>query len=489
MARRDDYGMALVPPHNVDAEQAVLGGLMLARDAYGRIADRLSPDDFYRADHRMIFEAIRALAESKPPQPYDAVTLGNWFEARGQDEAVAGGAYLVELASTTPSAANIEAYAAIVRDKAQMRRIIDAGTRMVGTAFQPEGRDSLEVIAAAQADLSGILQSEPEDMLEGCDAADQAMAAIRKRRDEKPTDGSQSIAGLSTGIADLDAEINGLEGGFVYVIAGRPGMGKSTLAQNFAEAVAIKQRRAVDLFTYEMPVKQYTERMLCSQSGVSSGRLRRADLEDVDMRELERARVRLSASPWRIAMPNTRNVRFVCAQSRRKHSQTRRGLIVVDYLQLMQADTRARRYDSRNDEITQISGALKQLAVELNVPVVVLSQLSREVEKRADKRPQMADLRDSGAIEQDADVILFVYRDEYYNRDSRDAGTAEIIIGKQRSGPSGHTVRVKCDMQTFRFSQLPFDWEPARREPKEGKPRGKRTGGGFDAANARTGEE
>lgn len=489
MARRDHHeaDFVRVPPHHAEAEQAVLGGLMLAPDAYARIADRLSPEDFYRADHRAIFEAIRALSESKPAKPCDAVTVGEWMEARGLGDNVSG-AYLIELSNTTPSAANIEAYAAIVRDKAQLRRVIDAGARMIDSAYRPDGRDSLEVIASGQADLSGILQSVPEDMLEGCDAADLAMDAIRKRREQKPIDGTQSIAGLSTGIADLDAEINGLEPGFVYVIAGRPGMGKSTLAQNFAEAVAIRQRRAVDIYTYEMPVKQYTERMLCSQSGVSSGRLRRADLEDVDMRELERARTRLSATPWRIAMPKSRNVRFVCAQSRRKHAQSRRGLVVIDYLQLMEADTRARRYDSRNDEITQISGSLKQLAIDLNAPVVVLSQLSREVEKRADKRPQMSDLRDSGAIEQDADVILFVYRDEYYNRDSRDAGTAEIIIGKQRSGPSGHTVRVKCDMPTYRFSQLPFDWEPARREPKERKPRAS-NGGGFDAASARAGDE
>ena len=444
-----------IPPQSIDAEQAVLGGIMLAHDGYAAVRGIVCAEDFYRRDHRLIFQAISELDEKK--RPYDAVTLGEWFGSLGIGEEVDGGAYLIELASSTPSAANIVAYAHIVKDKATLRKAIDVGTAIVNAGFHPDGRSSDEVLALAQGLVGGLYQDTPDEMMPGFDAVEATVKRVKDRREIREISGS-AIAGISCGIHDLDEKINGLEGGGLYVIAGRPGMGKSTLAQNMAEHIAMKLKKPVDIFSYEMPEWQYTERMIIAESGLQSSLVRCGNLNDADWDQFRRAANRVSAAPWNIAMPKTRDARHIGNQARRLHAKKKRGAIIVDYLQLLKFATKG----NRNDEIGEITGSLKQLAMDLDCPVIVLAQLNRELEKREDKRPVLGDLRDSGSIEQDADVVLFVYRDDYYNKNSKFSGTAEIIIGKQRSGESGDMVRVACDLPRYRFSQLPFDWEPPR---------------------------
>jgi len=459
MTRYDDGRIEglRIPPQSIEAEQNVIGGAMLAADGFAKIAGAVSADDFYRRDHQLIFQAIEELADKR--QPIDWVTIGAWFEAQGLSEMVGGGSYLVDVASNTASAANIVAYAKIVKDNSILRKAVNAGTEIVNAAFSPDGRDVDEILAFAHGQVADLYQSTPDEMMPSYEAVAMTVKRIEERRTHRIETGS-AIAGISTGIHDLDIEINGLEGGCLYFIGGRPGMGKSTLAQNIAEYIPMQLKKPADIFTYEMPEHQYTERMIVSQSRISSRLVRTGEIDEVDWAEFRRAANRVSAAPWCIGMPKTRDARYIFNQSRRAHARKKRGVIIVDYLQLLTFPGA----ENRNGEISKITGGLKQLAINLNVPVVVLSQLSRDIEKRADKRPMLSDLRDSGSIEQDADVVMFLYRDDYYNKESRYAGTAEIIIAKQRNGEAGRTVRVGCDLSRFRFSQLSMDWEPLRLE-------------------------
>ncbi|HEY0310634.1 MAG TPA: replicative DNA helicase [Luteimonas sp.] len=439
-----------VPPQSIEAEQAVLGGLMLAPDAFDRIADVLTDDDFYRRDHQLIFRAIRELAEKN--RPYDAVTLGEWFESMGQSEQVAGGAYLVELASTTPSAANIAAYAEIVRDKAVLRQLIEVGTGIVNNGFQPDGRETREILDAAESSVLAIAEHSAKgrmDYVSVHSALAEAFDVLQKRFES-----GGSVTGLPTGYTEFDEMTAGLQPTDLLILAARPSMGKTTLALNMAEYAAMKSKQPVAIFSMEMSASQLALRLISSVGRINATRLRTGQLEDEDwsrvtsaIRLLREARIFIDDEP-------ALSPEKLRAKARRIKKEHGLGLIVIDYLQLMAVPGNS---ENRATEISEISRSLKGLAKELNVPVIALSQLNRSLETRTDKRPMMADLRESGAIEQDADVIVFIYRDEYYNKEnSQDKGLAEIIIGKQRNGPTG-SIKLKFFGEYTRFDNLAHD--------------------------------
>jgi replicative DNA helicase len=439
-----------VPPQSVEAEQAVLGGLMLAPEAYDRIADQLVDGDFYRRDHQLIYRAIRELAEKN--RPYDAVTLGEWFESQGLAEQVAGGAYLIELASTTPSAANIVAYAEIVRDKAVLRQLIEVGTGIVNDGFQPEGRDSGEILASAEQQVFAIAEAGARgrsDFVPVNKAMSEAFDVLQTRYAN-----GGGITGMPTGYTEFDEMTAGLQPTDLLILAARPAMGKTTFALNIAEYAAIKTKKAVAVFSMEMSASQLALRLISSNGRVNATRLRTGQLEDEDWSRVSSAIRMLKESKIFIDDTPALSPEVLRAKSRRLKREHDLGLIVIDYLQLMAVPGNS---ENRATEISEISRSLKGLAKELNVPVIALSQLNRSLETRTDKRPVMADLRESGAIEQDADVIIFIYRDEYYNKESSpDKGLAEIIIGKQRNGPTG-SLKLKFFGEYTRFDNLSHD--------------------------------
>jgi replicative DNA helicase len=439
-----------LPPQSVEAEQAVLGGLMLAPEAFDRIADKLEERDFYRRDHQLIYRAIRELAEKS--RPYDAVTLGEWFESQGLAEQVAGGAYLVELASGTPSAANITAYADIVRDKSILRQLIEVGTGIVNDGFQPEGRESNEILAKAEQEVFAIAEAGTRgraDFVPVNRAMAEAFDVLQKRYE---TGGG--ITGLPTGYTEFDEMTAGLQPTDLLILAARPSMGKTTLALNMAEYAAMKTRKAVAVFSMEMSASQLALRLISSVGRVNATRLRTGELEDEDWSRVHSAIRLLRDAKVFIDDTPALSPEVLRSKARRLKREHDLGLIMIDYLQLMAVPGNN---ENRATEISEISRSLKALAKELNVPVIALSQLNRSLETRTDKRPVMADLRESGAIEQDADVIVFIYRDEYYNKEnSTDKGLAEIIIGKQRNGPTG-SFKLKFFGEYTRFDNLAHD--------------------------------
>jgi replicative DNA helicase len=438
-----------VPPHSIEAEQAVLGGLMLAPEAYDRINDKLNDVDFYRRDHQLIYRAISELAEKS--RPYDAVTLGEWFESQGLAEQVADGAYLVELASTTPSAANIVAYAEIVRDKAVMRQLIEVGTAIINDGFQPDGRDSAELLAKAEQDVFAIAEAGARgrtDFTAVNTALKEAFEVLQNRFEN-----GGSITGLPTGYHEFDEMTAGLQPTDLLILAARPAMGKTTLALNIAEYAAIKSKKAVAVFSMEMSASQLALRLISSNGRVNATRLRTGQLEDEDWSRVTSAIRMLKETKIFIDDTPALSPDVLRSKARRLKREHDLGLIVIDYLQLMAVPGNS---ENRATEISEISRSLKGLAKELNVPVIALSQLNRSLETRTDKRPVMADLRESGAIEQDADVIIFIYRDEYYHKDSADKGLAEVIIGKQRNGPTG-SLKLKFFGEYTRFDNLAHD--------------------------------
>ena len=440
-----------VPPHSIEAEQAVLGGLMLAPEAYDRINDKLTANDFYRRDHQLIYRAISELAEKS--RPYDAVTLGEWFESQGHMDLVAGGAYLVELASTTPSAANIAAYAEIVRDKAVMRQLIEVGTEIVNDAFQPEGKESDEMLAIAEQKVFAIAEQGARgrtDFVAMNDALKDAFEVLRVRSESGGT-----VTGLPTGYTEFDMMTAGLQPTDLVILAARPAMGKTTFALNIAEYAAIKSKKAVAVFSMEMSAGQLAMRLISSVGRINATRLRTGQLEDEDWSRVTSA-IRILKDQAKVFIDDTPGLSpdVLRSKARRLKREHDLGLIVIDYLQLMSVPGNN---ENRATEISEISRSLKGLAKELNVPVIALSQLNRSLETRTDKRPVMADLRESGAIEQDADMIVFIYRDDYYNKEtSPDKGLAEIIIGKQRSGPTG-SCKLRFFGEYTRFDNLSHD--------------------------------
>ena len=435
-----------VPPHSIDAEQAVLGGLMLDERAWERIADKLGEHDFYRKDHRLIFRAIGELSNKN--LPCDAVTLGEWFESNGLAELVGGTSYVIQLANSTPSAANIAAYAEIVREKSILRQLIDAGTEIVGDGFQPEGRSSQEILETAEQKVFHIAESGArgkKGFVQMRSAVKEAFQILHQRYESKG-----SVTGLATGFADLDEMTAGLQPSDLIIVAARPSMGKTALAVNMAEHAALKSKKAVAIFSMEMSASQLAFRLISSLGRINQQHLRTGDIQEEEWPRVTSAITLLSEAKIFIDDTPALSPAELRARARRLKREHDVGLIVIDYLQLMQVPGNK---ENRATEISEISRSLKAMAKEMNIPVIALSQLNRSLEQRTDKRPVMSDLRESGAIEQDADVILFIYREEVYDKESPKKGSAELIIGKQRNGPIG-TVNLTFLGQYTRFESI-----------------------------------
>ncbi|MDH5184427.1 MAG: replicative DNA helicase [Gammaproteobacteria bacterium] len=420
-----------VPPHSIEAEQSVLGGLMLDNATWDQIADLLIEEDFYRRDHRLIYRAVSELGEVGTP--FDVITLSEWLGSRDLLDNAGGLAYLGTLAKNTPSAANIKAYASIVRERSVMRQLIHVGTDISNAGFNPEGRNAAELLDMAEQHVFAIA----EKGARGKQGFQSINALLTKAVDRIDTLFHQdnAITGLSTGFSDFDDMTSGLQKSDLVIVAGRPSMGKTTFAMNLAENAAIKGKVPVAVFSMEMPGESLAMRMISSLGRVNQQAVRSGKLEDDDWNRITSAVGILNDSQIFIDDTAALNPMEVRARARRIKREHGLGLIVIDYLQLMQSAKG--NGENRATEISEISRGLKALAKELEVPVIALSQLNRSLEQRPNKRPVMSDLRESGAIEQDADVIVFIYRDEVYNEDSPDKGTAEIIIGKQRNGPIG----------------------------------------------------
>jgi replicative DNA helicase len=419
-----------VPPHSLQAEQAVLGGLMLDNNSWDAVADRVTEEDFYRRNHRLIFRGIAQLAERN--DPFDAITLSEWLEQNRLLEDTGGLAALGRLAQDTPSAANIQAYADIVRENSIMRQLIEVGNKIANSAFATEGRDSSALLDHAESLVFEIAERGKRGRRGFRDIRSLLGAAVD--RIDKLFQQDDPITGVPTGFTDIDEMTAGLQPADLIIVAGRPSMGKTTLAMNFAENAAIKHRLPVAIFSMEMPGEQLALRMMSSLGHIDQHKVRTGKLDDDDWPRLTSAVSLLDSAPLFIDDTPALSPMELRARARRLKREHDLGLVIIDYLQLMQvAGTR----ENRATEISEISRNLKALAKELNVPVIALSQLNRSLEQRTDRRPVMSDLRESGAIEQDADVIMFIYRDEVYNEESPQKGLAEVIIGKQRNGPVG----------------------------------------------------
>ena len=436
-----------VPPHSIQAEQAVLGGLMLENGAWDQVADRVGQRDFYRREHQLIFQAVAALAERG--KPFDVVTLAEELDHKGELNGAGGFAYLGALANDTPSAANIRAYADIVREHSVVRQLIRVGTEIADSGYRPDGRRVPELLDSAEQKVFEIAQQKARDSAGFVPIKNLLTKAVN--RIELLYERDDPITGVSTGFNDLDDMTSGLQPADLVVIAGRPSMGKTSFAMNIAENVAIKSKLPVAVFSMEMPGEALTLRMISSLGRIDQHRVRTGRLEDPEWARLTSAVSLLAEAPIFIDDMAALTPTEVRARARRLVREAGSlGLIVIDYLQLMQAPSEG---ETRATEISIISRSLKALAKELNVPVIALSQLNRNLEQRPNKRPVMSDLRESGSIEQDADIVIFIYRDEVYNEDSPDKGIAEIIIGKQRNGPIG-TVRLTFLGQYTKFENF-----------------------------------
>jgi replicative DNA helicase len=433
-------------PHSIEAEQSVIGGLLLSADAWDSVAEAVSANDFYRPDHRQIFRQIARLAEAA--EPVDVITVADKLEANGELEGAGGVAYLAELAANTPSASNIRAYAEVVRERASLRSLIEAAQEIADSGFNPEGRTSLDLLDEAERRIMQISEQGPK--AGGPQDVNPLLEKAVGKIEELFTSGGE-ITGLSSGFADLDKMTSGLQPSDLVIVAGRPSMGKTSFAMNLVENAATGQGKPILVFSMEMPADQLVIRMLSSQGRIDQTRIRNGKLEQEDWPKLTTAVSKLKDVPLYIddtpALTPT-EVRSRARKIYREHGEL--GMIMIDYLQLMQV---AGSTEGRTAEISEISRSLKAIAKEFKVPVVALSQLNRSLEQRPNKRPVNSDLRESGAIEQDADVIMFIYRDEVYHEDTEDKGVAEIIIGKQRNGPIG-SCRLAFVGQFTRFENL-----------------------------------
>lgn len=420
-----------LPPHSIEAEQSVLGGLMLDNETWDAISEIVTEEDFYRRDHRLIFRSLSTLAEQG--SPLDVVTVSEWLEKRDDLDGAGGLAYLGTLAKNTPSAANIRAYAEIVRERSILRQLIRVSTEIGNSAFTTEGRDSGEILDDAERRVFEIAEQGSRGR-QSFQSISSLLPRIVDRIDKMHELGTH-ITGVSTGFADLDDKTSGLQEADLIIVAGRPSMGKTSFAMNIAENVAMAAKKAVAIFSMEMPADQLVLRILSSLGRVDQSKVRTGNLSDDDWPRLTSTMNLLSEVPLFIDDTPALTPTDLRSRARRLKRDHDLGLIVIDYLQLMQVKGSK---ENRTTEISEISRSLKALAKELNVPIMALSQLNRSLEQRTDKRPVMSDLRESGAIEQDADLILFIYRDEVYNKDRTDnVGMAEIIIAKQRNGPIG----------------------------------------------------
>ena len=447
----DEVARLRVPPQSIEAEQSVLGGLLLDNSAWDRAADLLSDSDFYRFEHRLIYAAIGGLVNNA--KPADVITVFEQLQSLGKAEECGGLVYLNALAQSVPSAANLRRYAEIVRERAILRKLIAASDDIATTAFNPQGRPVAQILDEAEGKIFQIGE-EGARARQGLQSMDQLIVQLIDRVNELHENGAEEVTGVRTGFYDLDRMTAGLQPGDLIVLAARPSMGKTAFALNIGEHVAVNEGLPVVVFSMEMGASQLALRMVGSLGRIDQQHLRTGALRDDEWGRLSEAVDKLGKVTMFIDESPALNPSELRARARRQARQCGKlGLIIVDYLQLMSGTT------SSNDEnratvIGEISRGLKALAKELQCPVIALSQLNRSVESRTDKRPMMSDLRESGAIEQDADVIMFIYRDDYYNKDaSKEPGVAEIIIGKQRNGPVG-TIKLTFLKPLTKFDNL-----------------------------------
>jgi len=435
-----------IPPHSIEAEQSVLGGLLLDNSAWDKIADFVSPEDFYRYDHRLIFQHIAKLISGS--RPADVITVFESLSSANKAEEVGGLSYLNALAQNTPSAANIRRYAEIVRDRGILRKLISVSDEISGSAFNPQGKEVKQMLDEAESKIFAIAE-EGSRGTQGFQEIQPLLTQVVERIDELYNrENPNDITGVPTGFVDLDRMTSGLQPGDLIIVAGRPSMGKTAFSVNIGEHVSTDSGLPVAIFSMEMGGSQLAMRMLGSVGRLDQHRLRTGRLNDEDWPRLTHAIQKMNDAQIFIDETPALSSIELRARSRRLARQCGKlGLIIVDYLQLMSANSPG---ENRATEISEISRNLKGLAKELNCPVIALSQLNRSLEQRPNKRPVMSDLRESGAIEQDADLILFIYRDEVYNPDSPEKGMAEIIIGKQRNGPIG-SVRMTFLGQFTKF--------------------------------------
>ena len=459
--QRADPQLALLktPPHSIEAEQSVLGGLMLDNDAWLKVADLIGENDFYRTDHQLIYHAIGRLTEKN--RPADVITVAEEIDRLGKLEEVGGLAYLGQLVQSTPSAANIRRYAEIVHERYVLRELAKVGNEIADSAYNPDGREAEELLDTAEAAVFKIAESGNKNKQGFMDTPTLLTEVVERIDMLYHRDSDSDVTGIATGFADLDARTSGLQPGDLIIVAGRPSMGKTAFAINVAENVAVDSRKPVAVFSMEMGGAQLVMRMIGSVGRLDQHKLRTGKLDDDDWPKLTSAVGKLHEAPIYIDETGGLSpieVRARCRRLMRDLSirginDGQLGLVVIDYLQLMKGSSRSAG-ENRATEISEISRSLKGLAKELQVPVIALSQLSRAVEQRPDKRPMMSDLRESGAIEQDADVILFMFREEYYFPEKTEIkGQAEVIIGKQRNGPVGR-VRMTWMGQYTRFENF-----------------------------------
>ncbi|MGP4845627.1 replicative DNA helicase [Marinobacter sp. 1Y8] len=443
-----DMSRIKVPPHSIEAEQAVIGGLMLDNSKWDAVSEVIASADFYRQDHRLIFAAIERLAGDG--EPLDVVTLSEFLERGGDIEDAGGINYLAEMAEKTPGASNIGAYANIVRERSVIRQLIEVSGGIADSAFNPKGRTSDDLLDEAERNVFKIAEARAKE-----GTGPQAINPILTKalsRIETLFESGDAITGTTTGFKDLDEWTSGMQPSDLVIVAGRPSMGKTTFAMNLVENALMGSNEPVLVFSMEMPADSIVMRMLSSLGRIDQTRMRSGRLEEEDWPRLTSAVSLLKDKPLYIDDTAGLSPTEMRSRARRiaRENNGKIGLIMVDYLQLMRVPGST---EGRTAEISEISRSLKGLAKELSCPVVALSQLNRSLEQRPNKRPVNSDLRESGAIEQDADVIMFIYRDEVYNEDSADKGIAEIIIGKQRNGPIG-TVRLAFIGKYTKFEDL-----------------------------------
>lgn len=440
-----------LPPHSVEAEQSVLGGLLLEGSALDKIIDLVTDDDFYRREHRLIFRQIVRLNETS--KPVDVITVAEALEIAGDLEKAGGLPYLGSLAQNVPSAANIRRYGEIVRERSIMRKLVEVGTDIASSAYNPTGRDAAQLLDEAEGKVFEIAEAGSRGKQGFMPMPPLLNQVVERIETLYGRDNHSDVTGIATGFTDLDRMTSGMQAGDLIIVAGRPSMGKTAFSINIAENVALDSKLAVAIFSMEMGAAQLAMRMIGSVGKLNQHDLRTGRLRDDDWGRLTHSIGRLNDAPLFIDESAALSALELRARARRLHRQNNGlGLIVVDYLQLMSSNA-GKASENRATEISEISRALKALAKELHVPVIALSQLNRSLEQRPNKRPVMSDLRESGAIEQDADLILFIYRDEVYNSDSPDKGKAEIIIGKQRNGPIGK-VELAFRGEYTRFDNL-----------------------------------
>jgi replicative DNA helicase len=452
--RDEEVARLRVPPHSTEAEQSVLGGLLLDNLAWDKCSDLLSDGDFYRHEHRHIYAAIGSLIASS--KPADVITVFEALQSLGKAEDCGGLAYLNALAQSVPSASNVRRYAEIVRERSVLRKLISASDEIATTAFNPQGQPVSQILDEAESRIFRIGEEGSRGGA-GFQAMDKLVQALIDRVQELEANGSEDVTGIRTGFYDLDRMTAGLQKGDLIVLAARPSMGKTAFALNIAEHVAVQEGLPVAVFSMEMGASQLALRVVGSLGRIDQQHLRTGRLRDDEWERLPEAASKLSEAPMFIDESPGLNPAELRARARRLARQYggTLGLIVIDYLQLMSGSSNSSD-ENRATVLGEISRGMKGLAKELQCPVIALSQLNRSVETRPDKRPMMSDLRESGAIEQDADVIMFIYRDDYYNKDSKEPGVAEIILGKQRNGPVG-TIKLTFLKPLTRFDNLAAD--------------------------------